>query len=151
MLKKLKDLFSLDIQADSAEDKDKKVQQACAVLLIEVALADFEQTESEQEKVKNLLQRTFDLSTSELDELIEFSQTKGSETTSVHPFTALINDHYEYDERVNLVKLMWKVAYADGNLDKYEDSIIRKVSDLLYVRHSDFIKSKLAVAESQQH
>jgi uncharacterized tellurite resistance protein B-like protein len=151
MLKKLKDLFSLEVEADSAEDKDKKVQQACAVLLIEVALADFEQTESEQEKVKNLLQRTFDLSASELEELIEFSQTKGSETTSVHPFTTLINEHYEYEQRVNLIKLMWKVAYADGNLDKYEDNIIRKVADLLYVRHSDFIKAKLAVADSHHH
>ncbi|MBT1451770.1 TerB family tellurite resistance protein [Glaciecola sp. XM2] len=148
MLKKLKDLFSMPLEADNAEDKDKKIQQACAVLLIEVALADFEHSESEQEKVKHLLQKTFDLNSAELDELVEFSHSKGAETTSVHPFTSLINEHYDYPQRVNLVKLMWKVAYADGNLDKYEDNIIRKVSDLLYVAHSDFIKAKLSVVEA---
>lgn len=149
MIKQLKDLFSFDNASENKEDKDKKVQQACAVLLIEVALADFEQSESEKEKVKQLLQSTFDLSPAELQELIEFSQSQGSETTSVHPFTSLINDQYEYEQRVNLVKLMWKVAYADGNLDRYEDNIIRKVAELLYVRHSDFIKAKHAVAEAQ--
>jgi uncharacterized tellurite resistance protein B-like protein len=149
MIKRLIDLFALESEADNSEDKNKKVQQACAVLLIEVALADFEQSESEQEKVKQLLQSTFDLSPADLEELIEFSQTKGSETTSVHPFTTLIKDHYDYEQRVNLVKLMWKVAYADGNLDRYEDNIIRKVADLLYVRHSDFIKAKHAVADAQ--
>lgn len=149
MIKRLKDLFALDIKAENKQDKDKKVQQACAVLLIEVALADFQQSDSEKEKVTQLLQSTFDLSPAELDELIDFSQTQGSETTSVHPFTSLINDHYEYEQRVNLVSLMWKVAYADGNLDRYEDNIIRKVADLLYVRHSDFIKAKHAVADAQ--
>ena len=90
------------------------------------------------------MQNTFKLSDAQLKKLMTFSEQAGREATSVHPFTSLINEHYEYDERVHLIELMWKVAYADGNLDKYEDNIIRKVSDLLYIRHSDFIKAKLA-------
>jgi uncharacterized tellurite resistance protein B-like protein len=39
---------------------------------------------------------------------------------------------------------MWEVAYADGRVDRYEDHMIRKVADLLYLSHNDFIRMKLA-------
>lgn len=43
------------------------------------------------------------------------------------------------------MKAMWEMAYADGNLDKYEDYIIRKVADLIYVPHTEFIRAKSQV------
>lgn len=144
MLSKLKEFFTKELESDSAESKQEKLQQACAALLVEVMRADFEQTEQERHKVQALLQSTFDLTDDQLKELMEVGEQGGEDTTSMYPFTSLINEHYDYDKRVNLIKLMWKVAYADGNLDKYEDNIIRKVADLLYIRHSDFIKAKLA-------
>jgi len=144
MISVLKEFFKKNASKDTEESKEEKLQQACAALLIEVMRADYEQNEEETEKISALLQNTFKLSDAQLKKLMTFSEQAGRETTSVHPFTSLINEHYEYDERVHLIELMWKVAYADGNLDKYEDNIIRKVSDLLYIRHSDFIKAKLA-------
>jgi len=140
----LKEFFSKDSEQSTAQSKQEKLQQACAALLIEVMRADFKQTEEEQQKVKTLLKSTFDLNDAKLEELMQLGGQGGQDTTSVYPFTSLINEHYEYEKRVNLIRLMWKVAYADGNLDKYEDSVIRKVADLLYIRHSDFIKAKLA-------
>lgn len=144
MISVLKEFFKKNASKDTEESKEEKLQQACAALLIEVMRADYEQNEEETEKISALLQNTFKLSDAQLKKLMTFSEQAGQEITSVHPFTSLINEHYEYDERVHLIELMWKVAYADGNLDKYEDNIIRKVSDLLYIRHSDFIKAKLA-------
>ncbi|MFC4701135.1 TerB family tellurite resistance protein [Glaciecola siphonariae] len=147
MLAKLTSFFKPSSEIETEESKQKKLQEACATLLMEVMRADFEQTEDEKVKIQGLLKDTFTLSESELAELVERSEQSDKESTSVYPFTSLINEHYDYDQRVNLVQLMWKVAYADGNLDKYEDDIIRKVADLLYIRHSDFIKAKLAEAE----
>ena len=46
---------------------------------------------------------------------------------------------------------MWKIAYADGNIDKDEEHIIRKVSNLIYVAHSDFIKAKINARESNEN
>lgn len=143
MIQKLKDLFSQENNVGSHEQQQKNLQQACAALLFEVVRADYEQTESEINTLSHVLAKTFNLPQDELDELLEDSLYKGAENTSVYPYTTLINEHYEYDQRVNLIRLMWKVAYADGDLDKYEDNIIRKVADLLYVRHSDFIQTKL--------
>ena len=54
-------------------------------------------------------------------------------------------------ERIKLIESMWKIAYADGNIDKYEEHIIRKVSNLIYVAHSDFIKAKINAKESNEN
>lgn len=147
MLAKLKDFFSKGPEEDTEEEKQRKLREACATLLVEVMRADFEQSEDEKQKIHNLLKDTFELNTTQLAELVERTEQGGEDTTSVYPFTSLINEHYDYDQRVNLIQLMWKVAYADGNLDKYEDDVIRRVAELLYVRHSDFIKTKLAESE----
>ncbi|MFT4653828.1 MAG: putative tellurite resistance protein B-like protein [Patiriisocius sp.] len=149
MLKKLKDFFTAELQPNNKDDNDKALQQACAMLLMEVSRADFDLAPSEKAKVMTLLKSLFGLSDETLAELVEYSETKSEEHTSMYPFTSLLNEHYEYEQRVNLVSLMWKVAYADGDLDKYEDSVIRKVADLLYIRHSDFVKTKLAAGEAQ--
>jgi uncharacterized tellurite resistance protein B-like protein len=147
MLKKLKDFFNAEMQTKENKDPEKELQRACAMLLMEVSRADFELVETEKDKVASLLKSLFDLSDETLAELVEYSEEKSKDTISDYPFTSLINEHYDYDQRVNLLSLMWKVAYADGDLDKYEDSVIRRVADLLYIAHSDFVKTKLAVAE----
>jgi uncharacterized tellurite resistance protein B-like protein len=56
-----------------------------------------------------------------------------------------ISAAYSHEERVQLVENLWEVAFADQHLDRYEDHLIRKIADLLHVRHSDFIRTKLAV------
>lgn len=149
MLKKLQDFFAAELQPKTNSDPEKALQRACAMLLMEVSRADFDIADSEKDKVTGLLKGLFDLSDETLAELVEYSESKSEENTSVHPFTSLINDHYDYDQRVNLISLMWAVAYADGDLDKYEDSVIRKVADLLYIRHSDFVKTKLDASEKR--
>ena len=146
MLRKLKDFFTAELQVKDKIDPTKALQRASAMLLMEVCRADFDLASSEKNRVIDLLRSLFNLSETEVAELVEYSEAKTEENTSMHPLTSLINEHYEYEQRVNLISLMWKVAYADGDLDKYEDSIIRKAADLLYIRHSDFVKTKLAAA-----
>lgn len=147
MLRKLKDFFTAELQTKEKKDPTKEIQKACALLLMEVSRADFELSEVEKAKVSKLLKSLFDLSDEMLAELIQYSESKSTESTSVYPLTSLINEHYEYEQKIHLLSMMWKVAYADGDLDKYEDSVIRKIADLLYIAHSDFVKTKLLVAE----
>lgn len=147
MIKKLKDFFNAEMRTKEKKDPTKELQKACAMLLMEVSRADFDFVESEKAKVTKVLKSLFDLTDEALAQLVEYSETKSSESTSLYPFTSLINEHYEYEQKVNLLGLMWTVAFADGDLDKHEDSVIRKVADLLYIAHSDFVKTKLIVAE----
>ncbi|MGQ8364350.1 TerB family tellurite resistance protein [Glaciecola sp. 1036] len=143
MLGKFKKFFETN-DNDDQKSQAEKLHEACAILLLEVSKADYEETSEETQKVRELLKRNFDLTEEKLTDLIQNSRE--TEATSVHPFTALINEHYEYEQRVALVDKLWAVAYVDGELSKYEEALIRKVADLLYIRHSDYIKSKLANA-----
>lgn len=117
-------------------------QLAVAALLVEVAMADHQFSEVELRNLSAILERKFSLSNDELTELINLAKTETDHATSLHQFTQLINQHCKTEEKFNLMKAMWEMAYADGDLDKYEDYIIRKVADLIYVPHSEFIRAK---------
>ena len=45
-------------------------------------------------------------------------------------------------EKATIVEMLWRVAYADGRLDKYENSLVLKISDLLYVNRARVMRLK---------
>ena len=126
---------------------DKTSTKACIALLLETSMADEVLDESELQTLKNTLQKDFQIDEDEIDELINLAKENVQDSTSLYEFTRDINDNFDATERVKLIESMWKIAYADGNIDKYEEHIIRKVSNLIYVAHSDFIKAKLSAKE----
>tara|TARA_B100000674_G_scaffold434085_1_gene392870 strand:- start:60 stop:503 length:444 start_codon:yes stop_codon:yes gene_type:complete len=126
---------------------DKTSTKACIALLLETSMADEVLDESELMALKNTLQKDFQINENEIDELIGLAKENVEDSTSLYEFTRDINDNFDATERVKLIESMWKIAYADGNIDKYEEHIIRKVSNLIYVAHSDFIKAKLSAKE----
>ncbi len=126
---------------------DKTSTKACIALLLETSMADEVLDESELQALKNTLQKDFLIDEDEIDELINLAKENVQDSTSLYEFTRDINDNFDATERVKLIESMWKIAYADGNIDKYEEHIIRKVSNLIYVAHSDFINAKLAAKE----
>ena len=126
---------------------DKTSTKACIALLLETSMADKILDESELIALKNTLLSDFQINENEIDELINLAKENVDDSTSLYEFTRDINDNFDAAERVKLIESMWKIAYADGNIDKYEEHIIRKVSNLIYVAHSDFIKAKLSAKE----
>jgi uncharacterized tellurite resistance protein B-like protein len=70
------------------------------------------------------------------------AEEEAREATSLYQFTSLMNEHFDHREKVLMILNMWEVAYADGRIDRYEEHLIRKVADLLYLSHKDFITSK---------
>jgi uncharacterized tellurite resistance protein B-like protein len=96
----------------------------------------------ERESVLTALQRAFGLSGTELQELAQLAEQSADQATSLHQFTDLMNRQYSPEQKVEVVALLWRVAVADGHIDKYEDYLVRKLADLLYVSHRDFIRSK---------
>jgi uncharacterized tellurite resistance protein B-like protein len=73
------------------------------------------------------------------------AKEQAHEATSLYEFTRLINDNYDPAQKIALIENMWRIAFSDERLDKYEDNLIRKISELIYVSHSDFIRTKLKV------
>ena len=126
---------------------DKTSTKACIALLLETSMADEVLDESELQALKNTLQKDFLIDEDEIDELINLAKENVQDSTSLYEFSRDLNDNFDATERVKLIESMWKIAYADGNIDKYEEHIIRKVSNLIYVAHSDFINAKLSAKE----
>jgi uncharacterized tellurite resistance protein B-like protein len=118
---------------------------ASAALLLEVSRADFDIQDEELESIAKSLTQRFDFSQQEADQLIELARAEHDSHVSIHPFVKIINDKCSAEEKVLLLDDLWRVAYADDKLDKYEEYQLRKIADLLYIPHSVFIQTKLNV------
>lgn len=148
MLSKLSSFFERHLQPAGGASPSLSFAQkqlAVAALLIEVATADHVMDGTELNALINLLERKFSLPHEQLLELADLAKTEAAEATSLYQFTQLINNECAASEKFELIKGMWEIAYADNQLDKYEEYVIRKVADLIHVSHSDFIRAKSIV------
>ena len=116
-----------------AEDREDALRTATAVLMVDVARADHVFDEAEFDQLVALFENHFELPAEDAAELVNSANDKADEIVSVHEFTKLLHEHLSEDEKARIVGLLWRIAYADGRLDKYEDSLVLKISDLLYV------------------
>jgi len=153
MLKKIKEHISnLGNEPSEKADQEQKepdlINNACAALLIETALADKVFNEEELASMKQTLNKVYKVDEKDIEELINESKRKISESTSLYEYTRLINDLCDYEDKIRLISNLWSIAFADQHLDKYEEYLIRKISDLLHVSHKDFIQQKLLVKEA---
>lgn len=115
---------------------------ATAVLLVEVTRADFIVQPSERARLRKLLEQQFSLSSAELDALMAEAETDADRLVSIQHITRLLNEHYDHAMKLRVIEMMWQLVYADGEKDHYEEHLIRQVSDLLYVSHSEFIQAR---------
>ena len=88
------------------------------------------------------IQFRFGLDAQRSQELLKLAETEHTESTDYFQFTRLINDHYDAKQKIELVEDLWRVAFSDGELDKYEEHVIRRLADLIHVSHKDFIAAK---------
>jgi uncharacterized tellurite resistance protein B-like protein len=143
MIGAIKKLFEVPAR-ETGEALQRRLHLTAAAMLIETARADFSEEGAEQLELEQLLCSSLALDKSEVRELLELATRQLDESTSLYDFTRVINDYYSPGQKLALIQAMWKVAYADGNLDKYEEHLIRQVAELTYVPHADYIRAKLA-------
>ena len=123
-------------------DREAAIRLATAVLMIDVARADPVFEESEFDRVLQLVQTHFDLPPEQAAELVNDAGDKADDLVSAYDFTEVLHRHLDADEKARIVGLLWKIAYADGRLDKYEDSLVLKISDLLFVSRGRVMRLK---------
>jgi uncharacterized tellurite resistance protein B-like protein len=139
---------SISIEASPASpevgvvDREAALRMATAVLLIDVARADHVFEESEYDRVLQLIESHFALTPEQAGELFNAAGEEADDMVSLYEFTQLLNQNLSDDEKTRIIALLWQVAYADGQLDKYEDSLVLKISDLLYVSRGRVMRLK---------
>ena len=144
MLKTIQNFFTDALQTPENEPVIN-IGLAAAALLVELIYTDDKVLKEEKDTLFDILQEQFGVESQDIDELVKLAEQEVKESNDLYQFTRLINDNYTYTQKCTLIKALWQIAYADNELDKYEESTIRKIADLIYVDHSDFIKAKLAV------
>ena len=132
---------TLELQ-NTEQDDSNTAQLAAAVLLLEVSRADFDISALEQNTMISELCKQFSLDEDEASALLQYVMSEHEQYTSAHPFIRLLNEELDVPSKQHLLEGLWRVAYADRELDKYEEYHIRKIADWLYLSHADYIRIK---------
>lgn len=144
MLSALTDLIQRAFDGRSeeppAQAREHGLRLSTALLLIEVARADYSEDLIENEAVGALLREHFDLTEREVALLVEEAKAQADDSASLQAFTRRLHEELTLEEKHRIVEMLWRVALADEYLDKHEDHLVRKVAGLLYVSHGDLIR-----------
>ncbi|WP_369854666.1 TerB family tellurite resistance protein [Candidatus Thalassolituus haligoni] len=140
MLKKLLKLFTEDNQP--AADKHT-LDLSAAALLVEVMRADHTIDADEQHELSQVLNELFQLTANEISELLQQAEHASEQASDLFQFTDVVHKHFSTEQKFDLLTGLWRIAYASAGIDKYEEHIIRRIAELLYMPHSEFIRAKL--------
>ncbi len=144
MLNRLKSLLGT-----SEAPKPPSEALSTALLLLELARADFEFDDVELSRVRELLQARFGLDGAALDALLAQARDKARVTVSLHEFTGSLHNTLDADGKRELITMLWQVAWADGRVDKYEEHLLRRLVDLLHIPMADYIRAREAAAPTR--
>jgi len=150
MLKAIQQFFDSHITTSTASEVDveHQLKLATTALLIEMMLQDDDVAEQEMITIKDTIRSTFNLTDEESQTLFELAEKEQRNATDYHQFTRLIAKNYSKEQKCQVIENLWQVAYADGRLDRLEEHMLRRISDLIYVSHSDFIRIKHKVLDN---
>ncbi len=146
MLNQIKLFFDQHIALPApTQVTEENLHLACAALFVEMMYMDDKTQAEEQDMILKSVSESFSLSVEEANTLISLATQQRKQATDYYQFTSLINKGFTQEQKITLIKTLWKIAYADGELDKYEENMVRKMADLLHVPHQEFIKTKIQV------
>ncbi len=142
----LKKLFERAfVSAPSSHAGAVDAQLAATVLLVEIAQADQQLADSERAKVEQGVREVFALDHAAASDLIARAEQAQANSTSMQPFVSAVNHNCSRTEKLHLLEALWSVAWADGRLDAHEEHMMRRIADLLFLSHAEFIQAKLKV------
>lgn len=125
----------------------KKYHVATAALLIEIAKADGDFSAEERKRIIDLMKKDFDLDDDLVADLLDLSEQKVKDSISVYEFSKIINESFTRQEKLELLKNLWRIVYVDGRLDSHEDQLIKIIGSTLNLEHKDIISAKLFVKQ----
>ena len=151
MIDLVKKFFSKRSQNDASHKRRQRthdIRIATCALLLEMSNIDGEFSTLERESFIAILKKHFDVSDEHVTILLDASNEELKGSIDLWEFTNLINQNYSIEEKIQVVKMVWDVVYADGKLEKHEDYLIHKLAHLLRLTHKQLIEAKLKAKQS---
>lgn len=150
MITKLKSWLEGSFNTSLDDNDELQLDLATAVLYCEVIRADHDLDEQEQALMQSMLSSQFQLSAQQAHDLVKSSGDEAKHAADLVSFTRLINDRCNGEQKSLILENLWRLAYADNHLDPHEEHIIRRIADLLYLPHSQFIQAKLKAQQANE-
>ncbi len=124
---------------------------AAASLLVHAACVDANFDDDERAKITSLIEGRLELSGDEAKTLLEAAETAVDNSVQLLGFTRAIKDKFSYEERVELIEMLWEVVYADGKVDEFESQLMRRIGGLIYVTDRDRGLARKRVLQKTGH
>jgi uncharacterized tellurite resistance protein B-like protein len=151
MLKTLKDLFD-SLMAPPASGvalaDEHALQLATAVMLVEVMRADATFHAGERAAVHAALREKFALGADEAARLTELAETTAHQATDLYSFTSRIDERFGMEQKIRMIELMWRIAYADGRLSDHERHVMWRIADLLHVPQGAYVHARMRARDA---
>ena len=147
MLSRLRQYFEATRSPDTQADPAARVRLAVAALLVELARADHEELSAEHAAIAGLIARHFRLDPAAADELLAEARTAVADAVSLREFTAPLHAELSYPEKLRIITMLWDVAVEDHTLDKYEEYLVGKVAELLYISRGDVVRLRYEASQ----
>ena len=144
MIQSLKKFWQASSDNTPGVKHGKQLVVAVAVLLVEVMRIDGHLEKAEHQEIVRALEKRFQLSATEVNQIIEQAKTEASQANDLHKFTSQVIKHFSAEERIDILRELWRVAMADGHVDPYEEQLIRRTAELIGVYHHEFIQAKIS-------
>lgn len=142
MLNAIKKYFEGHLSVSAEDDIEHRLKLATAALLIEMMQQDDHEHADEQAAIMKALQEKFSLSLEETQDLYQLAKQELADATDYYQFTSLIARNFTQEQKIKVIEYLWVIAYADNTLDAYEEHMVRRIADLIYVSHKEFIQAK---------
>lgn len=144
MINRIKKLL-LEGSAKVSRPKKDELQAAAAALLVEAACMDGNFDDQERKSIISLMEQHFDLNDEESLTLISEAEKIIENASDLYAFTRVIKDRYEPEQRIEMVEMLWEVAFADRTVDHYESNLISRIAGLIFVSDRDRGEAKKRV------
>lgn len=142
----LPDLFAQLFGNEPATVKpEQQARLAAAVVLVEIGTADMQLDGDEAQVIRHALAEHFAIAENDAQALLEQARHERDVATSMQPWIATLNQSLDRVARRDLLESLWRVAFADGELHVHEEQLMRRIAELLFLSHADFIQTKMAV------
>jgi uncharacterized tellurite resistance protein B-like protein len=143
VLKSIRDFFERNLAAGEDRPATRHtIELATAALLVEVVRCDDGITDHERRSVEQAVRSKFGLAPAEAETLLRLAEEEVNHAHDLFQFTSLINRDFSQAQKLAVIELMWRVAFADDRISAHEQHVLRRIAELLHVPHGDYIAAK---------
>lgn len=142
MIDVLKKLFSGEDNTIPEQNDPRQLAIAATALMVQLSRVDQSEDQSERDTIIDCAIRTQSITQEEATTILANARADAEDATSLYEFTEKLNANLDQAGKAEILENIWRVAFADGRIDKYEEHMIRRVAELLHLNHREYMECR---------